>query len=449
MRLTVLGGNAPLLKRQNRAAVLRAILGFGPLSRRAICRKTGLTASTITNIVGELIAAGLVYERGPADADGAEPKVGRPEVMVDLDPGAGVVLGAYIGLRNVVVGAGDPRGKITRRIEFATEPERGPDDLLARLARAVDGIIEQVGVGRGRVLGLAVVTVGLVDAESGVIRYAPQLGLVDVPLRARVEDATGLPVVVDNSRRAMALAEMMFGLGQGVRDFILVHIGSSIGAGIVIGQRVYRGERAAGGQIGHTFVSGARERCHCGRIGCLNTVASEDAIERRVAAAIASEPTSDLARAMALSPELPLRQRIYRAAQAGDRAALAITREIGHHVGLALADVVSVLDLDLVVLTGDVVDACPSVVESVRAEIEEHAFRAPGTSTRVVASPFGRDVRLIGSLALALHDLFYAPTLELRPAEGRERGVNGSADGGVPVNRRASGVVPLLAAGKE
>ena len=113
MSFALVGGNGALLKRQNRAAVLRGILGFGPLSRRALTRKTGLTASTITNIVGELIAAGLVHELGAVDGDGPA-RAGRREVMIDLDPLGGVVIGGHIGVQRVILAVGDLRAGISQ-----------------------------------------------------------------------------------------------------------------------------------------------------------------------------------------------------------------------------------------------------------------------------------------------------------------------------------------------
>jgi hypothetical protein len=175
MRFTVLGGNAPLLKRQNRAAVLQAIVSYGPISRRALRDATGLTASTITNIVGELIANRMVREIGVSEPTVSPSQAGRREVMVDL------------------------------------------------------------------------------------------------------------PIVVDSGRRGMALAEMMFGLGQNVRDFAHVHVASTVVAGLVLDQRLHRGATGTAGSLGHTTVAGERTPCACGKIGCLDTIASEVAMERRAA----------------------------------------------------------------------------------------------------------------------------------------------------------------------
>lgn len=427
MRFTLLGGNAAGLKRQNRAAVLRAILGYGPLSRRAICRETGLTASTISNIVGELAADGLVRELATVDGAGGPVRTGRPEVPLDLDPLGGIAIGAHIGVRRVSLAAGDLRAGILQRNDFLWDPACGPIELVRQIGVRVDGLLNRLGSDRQRVLGMGAATVGLVDAQAGVLRFAPELDWHEVPLRALLAEATGLAVAVDSGRRAMALAEMMFGRGQGARDFMLVHVGTTIGAGIVVDQQLARGATAASGSIGHTAVAGASERCHCGRTGCLDTVASDDALERRALELAGRMPDSPFARALEAAPGDLTRHRLYYVARVGDATATAMIVEAGRHVGLAIANVMSVLDPELVLLAGEVVHGCPAFVDAVRAEVEAHAFRAPRSVARVLPSAFGSDVRIVGGLGLALHDFFYAPSLSLPRPDVRPERVAGQA----------------------
>src|SRR5215213_3114769 len=162
MRFTVLGANAPLLKRQNRAAVLRAIVTYGPISRRALRDTTGLTASTITNIVAELIAHGLVEEIGANDTVSAPGRVGRREVLVDLVASGGIVVGAYIGVQETHVSIGGPRAEILRRERLLTRPDRGPADLVRRIGETVSGLLAEPGIDRTRLIGLGLGTVGIV-----------------------------------------------------------------------------------------------------------------------------------------------------------------------------------------------------------------------------------------------------------------------------------------------
>ena len=256
MSFTAVGSNAPLLKRQNRTAVLRGVLSAGPLSRRALCRKTGLTASTITQIVGELIAAGLIRELGVAEPGDGPARVGRREVLIDLEPLGGVVVGGHIGLQRTVLGVGDLRGGLVSSVRFSTQAEQGPSSVVQRIAAEVPGLLERAGVGPERILGLGIGIVGPVDVGQGTPSSSPELGWRDVPLRSLLQDAIGLPTVVDSGRRGMALAEMMFGIGQGVPNFMLVHVGSTIVAGIVSDQQLYRGAHGDGGSIGHLAIAG-------------------------------------------------------------------------------------------------------------------------------------------------------------------------------------------------
>ena len=414
MRFTVLGGNAPLLKRQNRAAVLRAIVIYGPISRRALRDTTGLTASTITNIVAELIAHGLVEEIGASGSATAPGRAGRREVPIDLAPSGGIVIGAYIGVQETHVSIGGPRAEILRRDRLLTRPERGPADLVRRLADTVRQVLADPSIDRARLIGLGLGSVGIVDPDAGVLRDAADLGWRDVPLRSMLQSAIELPIVVDSGRRGMALAELMFGLGQHVRDFAHVHIASTIVAGLVLDQRLHRGATGTAGSLGHTTVAGERTSCVCGKVGCLDTIASEVAMERRAATMAAQRPNGILAGELGAASEPVGRYAVYRAAQAGDADALGIIVEAGQYLGRAIANVLSVLDLRLVVLSGDVARDFPPFVEAVRAAVEVHAYRIGRPSVEVVASPFGADMRVKGSLALALHDLLYAPTLTIR-----------------------------------
>lgn len=418
MSFAAIGSNAPLLKRQNRAAVLRGVLVDGPLSRRALCRKTGLTASTITYIVGELIGAGLIRELGAVEPGEGPARVGRREVLIDLEPLGGVVIGGHIGVQRTVLAVGDLRAGMVSSARFATQAEQGPASVVRRIAAQIPSLLGQASVDRERVLGIGMGIVGPVDVGVGMLSSSPELGWRDVPLQALLQDATGLPTIVDSGRRGMALAEMMFGVAQGVRDFMLVHIGSTIVAGIVADQQLHRGATGDGGSIGHLTMTGADRRCRCGRIGCLDTLASEAAIEERAWEVAWQEPGSALALAMAAESDRLPRQRLYAVAQDGDSAAVQILLDAARWLGEGIANLMSVLDSHLVLIGGEVTVACPAFVDTIRSVVETRAYRSAEGVTEVLPSAFGADLRLFGGLALALHDLFYAPTLTL-PAPGR------------------------------
>jgi predicted NBD/HSP70 family sugar kinase len=433
---TAVGSNAPLLKRQNRTAVLRGVLSAGPLSRRALCRKTGLTASTITQIVGELIAAGLIRELGAAEPSAGPARVGRREVLIDLEPLGRVVVGGHIGLQRTVLGVGDLRGGLVSSARFSTQAEQGPNSVVRRIAAEVPGLLERARVSPERILGLGIGIVGPVDIGQGTLSSSPELGWRVVPLRSLLQGAIGLPTVGDSGRRGMALAAMMFGVGQGGPNFMLVHVASTIVAGIVSDQQLYRGAHGDGGSIGHLAIAGVDRRCRCGRQGCLDAVASETALDERAGEVAWQAPDSALARAMAAESELLPRQRLYAAVADGDPAAVQIVQDAARWLGEGIANVMSVLDSDLVLLGGEVIVACPTFVDTVREIVAARACRSAKGVTRVLPSAFGADLRLFGGLALALHDLFYAPSVRL-PARGQPSDTASGAGDGPQLQQKA------------
>lgn len=430
MSFAALGSNAPLVRRQNRVAVLRGVLANGPLSRRALCRRTGLTASTITHIVGEMIGAGLIREIGSAEPGDGPARVGRREVLIDFEPRGGVVVGGHIGMQRTVMAVGDLRAGIVSSARFDTRAEQGPTSVVRRIAAEIPALLARAGVHQERVLGLGIGIVGRVDIGTGVLSSSPELGWRDVPLRTLLQDVTGLTTVVDSGRRGMALAEMMFGLGQSVRDFVLVHVGSTVVAGIVGDQRLHRGATGDAGSIGHLTIPGVDRRCRCGRIGCLDTLSSETAIDERGWERAWQAPESPLARALAAESDLLPRQRLYAAARSGDPDAMQVVLDAARGLGEGIANLMCVLDADLVLIGGEVIDATPAFVETVRSVVTARAYRDADGAIRVLPSTFGADLRLVGGLAMALHDLFYAPPLTLPTSEERVRTSGAMASAG-------------------
>jgi predicted NBD/HSP70 family sugar kinase len=348
--------------------------------------------------------------------------------MIDLEPLGGVVVGGHIGVQRTVLAVGDLRAGA----RFATQAEHGPASVVRRIAAEIPALLERAGVGSARVLGLGMGVLGPVDVGTGILSTSPELGWRDVPLRMLLQDATGLETVVDSGRRGMALAEMMFGVGQHVRDFILVHVGSTIVAGIVADQQIYRGATGDGGSLGHLTIPGADRRCRCGRIGCLDTLASETALEERAWERARREPEATLARAMAAESEALSRQRLFAAATSGDPAAVEILLDAARCLGEGIANLMSVLDSELVLIGGEVTVTCPAFVETVGEVVAARTYRSADTAIRVLPSAFGADLRLVGGLALALHDLFYAPALAL-PASRRQG--RGAANLAPPINQ--------------
>ncbi|WP_369213000.1 ROK family protein, partial [Streptomyces flavofungini] len=349
------------LRRANTAAVLRAVLDTGPLPRADLADRLGLAAGTVSRIVAPAVTAGLLREL-PALSGGG----GRPRVPVDLVRGARYAVGLHLGRRRTTAGLVDLRGGVAAvRVH-----ERGPLEPAGLVAGAADVVRDLLkDAGDVPVLGIGAATVGWVDPGTGTVVDNEALGWHDVPLRALLTDATGLPTVVDSQARAQATAELWFGDAHG-DEAASVHLftGNVIDAAFALGRRVHTGARSAAGRIGHLPVldvraardapdgdsGGSSPACSCGRAGVLQAVATDLAV------------TAEAVRRGIVTPDADFTD-VVAAALAGDGPADTLLRERARYIGAAVAHLVDVFDPDTVVLSGGML-AVPAHLDEVRAE---------------------------------------------------------------------------------
>ncbi|MBU1878460.1 MAG: ROK family protein, partial [Chloroflexi bacterium] len=217
----------------------------------------------------------------------------------------------------------------------------------------------------------------------------------------------GLPVCVDNNARAMALGEAMFGAGRDVRTLAFVYARIGVGAGIVVDNQLYRGSAAGAGEIGHTtIIPNGGSPCRCGNSGCLETLVSEPAIVRLAEELAAQNPQGLLAEHLQNGSGTSI-ERVFAAARAGDTATVTMLDERACYLGIALANLVNVLNPDLIVLGGICVQGADLLLPTIEATIHQRAFANLGEQVRVQTASFGPHTGAVGAAALALNTFFY------------------------------------------
>lgn len=274
------------------------------------------------------------------------------------------------------------------------------DDQAATLATMVGSANAVMDPAVGSV-GIA--AAGLVEVETGILRFAPNLAWRDVPLTAHVSDALGLPSCADNDNTAAAWGESRVGAGVGVRHMVFVGVGTGIGGGFVIDGRLVRGAHGFAAEIGHIVVEPDGPRCGCGNRGCWEQVASGTAITRAGRGAVRRHRYSDLVERSGDDPNAVTGAMVTEAARAGDTASCGILVEVGHRLGQGIAALVNVLDPDLVIVGGGVSDAGDLVLAPARdafARFVEGAGSRP--SVPLVAARLGGDAGAIGAALLAM-----------------------------------------------
>jgi glucokinase len=218
----------------------------------------------------------------------------------------------------------------------------------------------------------------------------------------------GLPVVVENNVRAMALGEAYFGIGRESQSVAFVYGRTGVGAGFVVNQQLFRGSSTGAGEIGHMIlVSDNGELCRCGNRGCLETLVSEAIIIRRAREIAELEPEGILAKLLSDPGENSLVECVFQAAREGDRSVLNLLTETGHYLGIALANLVNIFNPELIVLGGMFAQAGDPILSVARETLNRMAFAGLGEKVRLVTTSFSWRAGVTGAAALALLAFFY------------------------------------------
>ncbi len=408
LRRNPVGSSSSTIKPRNMSAVLLMFLRYGQISRVDLADLTGLSTTTITNLVAELIEAGVVAQ-DDQEPGSRQRSVGRPRRQLHLVPDARYVLGIHFGVGSVRVALTNLLAEPIA-VDALEHPLDLPvaDVLIQTSALAQSLIQRNPQLDRGRILGLGVGASGLVDPLTGVNILAPNLNWHDVPLQDYFAARLRLPVTVDNNVRAMALGEALFGVGKDVYSLAFVYARVGVGAGIVVGGRLYYGGGAGAGEIGHmTILPEGGPRCRCGNSGCLETLISEPVILREAQSIAEQHPDGLLARHWHKNSGSPI-ERVFAAARQGDPLTCDLLVQRAHYMGIALANLVNILNPELIVLGGILAQGQDLLLPTIRETMIQRAFANLGEKVALVPPSFNhQNAGVIGAAALALNRFFY------------------------------------------
>jgi N-acetylglucosamine repressor len=387
-------------RRFNQQLVLRTIYDRSPISRAEVARTTGLTRTTVSDVVEQLLGNGLAEEVGRGQSTG-----GKAPIMLRVPDEARHLIGIEVGDTRLTGAIVNLRGEVRRRAEIPLDGRDG-EQALARL----DSLIaELAGAGDGPLLGIGVGTPGLIDTATGTVRWAVNLDWRDLPLGDSLRERWGLPVYVANDSHAAALGEHTFGGHDAADSMVVVKVGRGIGAGIVIEGRIYAGEGSGAGEIGHSAIADNMRPCRCGSVGCLETLASTRAVVQRARELAPHAPESRLHRP-ARADGIDLEQ-LVAAFEAGDDLAREVVLDAAHHLGRMIGHLIGALSIRRVVLVGEMTGFGEAWLTAVRREAHRSALALLADETRIEVGRLGDDLVVLGAAALLMtHELGLALT---------------------------------------
>jgi predicted NBD/HSP70 family sugar kinase len=382
-------GSLGSLRELNRARVVTALRQVGVASRADIARRTGLSRSTVSTIVANLLDDGLVVNHeGDARAP-VNPGAGRPPTLLTLTPSAGAAVGIDFGKRHLAVAVADLSHSILGETWQEMEDDYPAARGLDAAAELVRKLLRQARVSRDRVLGVGLGLPGPIHSITGTVGSASILpGWVGVRASDEMQARLSLPVHVDNDANLGALAELTWGAGRGCAHLVYLKVSNGIGAGLIVGARLFRGAGGTAGEVGHTILDETGDICRCGNRGCLETYAAGPAIV-------------ELLR-RSLGEDLTLESVLARAAEgdAGCRRAIA---DAGRHIGNAAANLCNVFNPERIVVGGSIGNAGDVLLEPMREAVARYAIHTAAADVEIVPSELGDRAELLGAVAQVLH----------------------------------------------
>lgn len=395
-------------RRHNASTIFSNIFHNGPITQREISRTAGLSFATVTSIVSGLERKGIVKRSVESSTNG-----GRPAALYKCNSTYRYVMGIEARKDELLFIVSDLEGDVLNQKRIPFDKKIGKDGFLDLLIR---GANEQISNFKGRVakfLGVGVGAAGLVNPNDGSVAILSHLSnWGSIPLKEVLEEKLGLKVFVHNLAAAAVLGESWYGLGRGRANFLYLSVTDGVGGGIVINGQLYTGTSGTAGEFGHITVDDHGPICTCGNVGCLETFISipniiesaRKSLDDGVSSAIKEIAGGDL-NAIAFST-------LVEAAKREDKLAYKLFTDVGRYLGEGVVSLVNLLNPEMIVIGGDLVQAGNLILDPVNDVLKRQALEVARKSVEIVFSELGGSASALGSVVPLIEEFVASPLLD-------------------------------------
>ncbi|MEI6890920.1 MAG: ROK family transcriptional regulator [Pontiella sp.] len=373
------------VRRLNMSAILKLLRERGTLARADLAKELGMTRNTASNIVTDLLQAGLVVE-----TDFRRAGAGRPGLLLELSPQGGFAIGAEIDINRIIVIAADFNGKILWEQSTTIHAQQSQEKCIQLAEQLVQDALSWGKSENLNPLGIGLGLAALVDSENGILTYAPTLNWTNVPFKAMWEERFGLQVYLDNEANTSALGYHTYFDRSKARNLAYLSIGVGMAAGLMLEAHLFHGSNGFAGQAGHMKIRTDGEDCTCGDKGCWVTEVGITALARK---------------ANLVDPDL---NAVAQALRDGDPHLTSVVDEMAEMLGLGIANLVNLLNLDTIVLGGAMRSVLPFMLEKTRAVVDQRALKQPRANMRIQVASRDND-SVFGAACLVLDSIMNHP----------------------------------------
>ena len=388
--------NATSIREHNLSLVLNLIRKAGSLSRSDIIRETNLSPTAVSALVNVLIDTGFVHEAGVGVSRG-----GRRPVLLQFDYGCRMVIGIDLGASHITVIAMDLQARILASEHCRHHVIPDPQGSMALVQSMLNKVISRLGLPNERLLGMGMTIPTPLDGtnlDRLMVHYMP--AWIGVRPAEELKKTFELPVYLDNDSNAGAIAEKWWGSGKDYHSLAFIKLGVGVGSGLIIDDEIYRGSNGAAGEIGHTTIEASGRPCRCGNHGCMESYVGAPGL---IADVIALRERSGL-------PPVPAGELnvewIVRAALQGDETCREVVTNAGRYLGVAVANLLNLVNPGLVILGGDLVQAGELLFDPVRKTVAERVLPLSAGHAPLISSQLGDQVVAIGAATMVIQNAF-------------------------------------------
>lgn len=394
--------NNEAMKKINLSLVLNTIWENEPISRRDLAKLTGLTPSSITNIIKRLMQDGVLLETGVGESSG-----GRKPVMLHINGQSGYIIGIELTFYHITGIIMDMRAKKVGKLIEDTRLKDGKEAVVGRIIDIIDKLINQAGIEKAKVLGIGISAPGPYDHDRGILINPPNFpGWHNVPIVDIIQGRFNIPTYLEKETQAAALAEWWFGGAKNCDSLFAINVNKiGLGGGMIINGEVYHGFFDGAGDIGHMIIDIDGVQCTCGSYGCLEAMATGLYVQRYVVSEIKRGRTSAVSINGADVDDVDM-DNIFEAANSGDLLCIEAFDKAAYNLGIGIGNIINVCSPDVIVIGGEIPTLYPQYIEKAVTTVRSRAYPGYNKDVRILPTTFGQEMGAIGAVSLVLHNIF-------------------------------------------
>ena len=388
------------VKNLNKKNILKIVLNKGPITRPEIANLLKISRPTVSSYINELIKEDFIVEKGKSTPSSAG---GKKAALLHFNNTSNYIIGVRIGERTLRLAITDLNSNIIESKKLPTEEWKGPEYIINIVIKSIDDILEKSGINKEKIIGIGIACTGLVDRRKGIVIFSPNLkGWKNIELVKIIKEKTSLNTHIENDIRIQAIAEKNYGIAKGVNSFICFSTGIGIGTGIVIDNRLVIGKHGISGEVGHLVIDiDSNKLCHCGNIGCLETLCNSIALIED----IKKDISNGIETSFKLKEDFQIED-TYSLYKSNEKVIVDNVNKNARYVGIGISNAIKSFVPELVIIQGKYIGFGQRYLDIVRETVKKYTFPKVPFKYNIEFSKLGENVGIIGATSFVFEEEF-------------------------------------------